>query len=179
NEDFYEGYPQYENGVGMVRSLESEFTEALEEACDETCGTGEREISDRELWDRELWDRELWDRELSIATGVLAYDLIKMLTDRLKEKFPRIKCHVYKIVNKFFGETITVAGLLTAGDIISQLKGVPLGSELLLTSSMIKHDSDLFLDDMRICDVEKELNVKIRLVNNDGRELFEAITGRL
>lgn len=159
-EDYYEGYPQYENGVGMLRSLENEFYEALEKADGEVAGS------------------ELPDREISIATGVLAYDFIKSLTEKVTEKFPDIKCHVYRIENRFFGETITVAGLLTAGDIMEQLADKPLGRELLLTSAMIKHDSDLFLDDRRICDVEKALGVKIRLTENDGGDLLNAVLGR-
>ena len=152
--DFYEGYPQYENGVGMIRSLADEFEDALENST----------ASDAY-------------REISIATGASAYNFISSLVLKAEKKYKNIKCHVYKIVNNFFGDTITVSGLLTATDIIEQLKGKPLGSELLLTSSMIMHGSDLFLDDYRICDVEKALNVKIRLTVNDGNSLVDAILG--
>lgn len=152
--EFYEDYPQYENGVGMLRSLHDEFMAALESS-----------------------DAPSGNREISIATGAAAYDFICRLAMAAEKKYDNIKCHVYKIVNRFFGETITVAGLLTAQDIMAQLKDKPLGTELLLTSSMIMHGSDLFLDDYRICDVEKSLGVRIRLTDNDGGALFDAVLG--
>lgn len=155
NEDFYEDYPQYENGVGMLRSLNDEFYAALENA--EYSG-GRREIS--------------------IATGAAAYDFISRLAQSAEKKFPDIRCNVYKIINRFFGETITVTGLLTGKDITEQLSGKPLGSELLLASSMIKHSSDLFLDDYHIADVEKALGVDIRFVDNDGNSLLDTILGK-
>ncbi len=152
--DFYEGYPQYENGVGMIRSLADEFEAALENSA----------APDHY-------------REVSIATGASAFELISALARETEEKYKNIKCHVYKIVNNYFGDTITVSGLLTASDIMEQLNGKQLGSELLLTSSMIMHGSDLFLDDYRISDVEKALNIKIRLTSNDGDSLVDAILG--
>ncbi|MBQ8434764.1 MAG: DUF512 domain-containing protein, partial [Oscillospiraceae bacterium] len=94
-----------------------------------------------------------------------------------EKKWHNISCKVYKIRNDFFGETITVTGLITGQDLIAQLKNQPLGDILLLTSNMIKRDSDLFLDDYTISDVEKALNVKIRIIDNDGFSLFDAITG--
>lgn len=155
NADYYEDYPQYENGVGMLRSLSDEFDAAMMS-----------------------FHGNVFPREVSIATGAAAYDFIKSLVSKITEKYENIVCRVYRIVNRFFGETITVSGLLTGRDITEQLSGMPLGSELLLTSSMIKHDSDLFLDDQRICDVEKKLGIKIRLTDNDGGDLFSAIIGK-
>ena len=152
--DYYEEYPQYENGVGMLRSLIDEFAAALESA---EAPSGKREVS--------------------VATGVLAFEFIEKLAKMAEEKFDDLTCHVYKIENNFFGKTITVAGLLTAQDIMAQLKGQPLGTELLLTSAMIMHNSDLFLDDYHISDVEKTLGVKIRLTENDGYDLLDAILG--
>ncbi|MBQ5333595.1 MAG: DUF512 domain-containing protein [Oscillospiraceae bacterium] len=152
--DFYEEYPQYENGVGMMRSLYDEFFEALETAeCEDI------------------------NRDISIATGAAAFDMISELAHAAEEKFG-IRCRVYKIINHFFGETITVAGLLTAQDIISQLKDKELGTELLLSRSMIIHDGDLFLDDYTISDTEKMLGVKLRFAENDGGSLLDAILGR-
>lgn len=152
--DFYEEYPQYENGVGMMRSLYDEFFAALE---------GE--------------ENEKINRDISIATGAAAYDMISELARAAEKKFG-LNCRVYKIINHFFGETITVTGLLTAGDIISQLEGKELGAELLLSKSMIIHDGDLFLDDYTISDVEKKLGVKLRFAENDGGSLLDAILGR-
>lgn len=153
--DFYEDYPQYENGVGMLRSLSDEFFAALESA-----------------------EYRGGEREISIATGASAFDFIEALVRAAEKKFPAVKCRVYKIINRFFGETITVAGLLTAGDITEQLSDKPLGSVLLLSASMIKRGSGLFLDDMHISDVEKKLGVRIRLTENDGRDLLDAILGK-
>lgn len=150
----YEEYAQYENGVGMLRSLHDEFHSALK-----------------------VSDPPEENREISIATGAAAYNMISDIAKAAEEKYPHVKCHVYKIRNDFFGETITVAGLLTAQDIIAQLKDKPLGSELLLTGAMIKKDSDLFLDDYHISDVEKALGVKIRLTDNDGGMLLDSILG--
>lgn len=157
NADFYEDYPQYENGVGMVRSLIDEFERAFEMADDEDikpCST-------------------------SIATGELAYKYICGLAEKSEKKWHNINCNVYKIRNDFFGETITVTGLITGQDLIEQLKGKDLGDTLLLSSSMIIKDGDLFLDDYTISDVEKALDIKVKIVGNDGFELFDAITGNL
>ena len=151
--EYYEDYSQYENGVGMVRSLIDEFESAMADA-------ENAESSD-----------------VSIATGALAHDFISELVEKVREKWHNINCRVYKIRNDFFGETITVSGLITARDIISQLKDKPLGNTLLISSSMIKADEDIFLDDLSINDVENALGVKIRKVPNDGYELFDAITG--
>lgn len=153
--EFYEDYPQYENGVGMLRSLIDEFEDALD-----GYDGAEAEY-----------------RETSIATGELAYKYICTLAQKTEKKLHNIKCNVYKIRNDFFGETITVSGLITGRDLVAQLKGKPLGGTLLLTSSMIRRDGELFLDDYTIPQAEKELGVKISLVDNDGYQLFDAITG--
>lgn len=155
NGDFYEDYPQYENGVGMIRSLTDEFDRAFDTTEDDDikpCST-------------------------SIVTGELAYKYICGLVEKAQKKWHNIKCNVYKIRNDFFGETITVTGLITGQDLIAQLKNKPLGDTLLLSSSMIRKDGGLFLDDYTISDVEKALDIKIRIVENDGFELFDAITG--
>lgn len=152
--DFYEEYPQYENGVGMLRSLYDEFESALK-----------------------LSDQPEDQREVSIATGAAAFGFISGLAQMAEQKYKNLKCRVYKIVNDFFGETITVAGLLTAQDIMAQLKDKPLGTELLLTKSMIMRDSDIFLDDITIPQVEEALGVKIRLTDNDGFSLLDGILG--
>ena len=154
-EEEYEDYCQYENGVGMKRSLINEFDSAFDNAEDD----------------------EIKECHTSIATGALAYKYISKLIEKAEEKWHNISCKVYKIRNDFFGETITVTGLITGQDLIAQLKNQPLGDVLLLTSNMIKRDSDLFLDDCTISEVEKALNVKIKIIDNDGFSLFDAITG--
>lgn len=152
--EYYEDYPQYENGVGMIRSLIDEFTDALESA--EYTG-GERHIS--------------------IATGYIAYETMCGLAKMAEDRFPELKCDVYRIRNDFFGETITVTGLITAQDLIAQLKSKNLGSELLISSSMLMRDSEIFLDDLTVTDVENELNVKIICTDNDGYGLLDAVIG--
>ena len=146
----YEDYCQYENGVGMLRSLADEFDAALE--------------------DGEQPDE---NRVVSIATGEASYKFIKELVEKAENKWHNIKCNVYCIKNHFFGETITVTGLLTAQDIISQLKDKELGNTLLLSNSMFKSNTDIFLDDLTISDVEKSLGVKIAVTENDGYDLLD------
>ena len=150
--DYYEDYCQYENGIGMLRSLADEFESAMKIADDPTK-----------------------PRTVSIATGAAVYDFLVKLVKKAEEKWNTIKCNVYKIRNDFFGETITVTGLITAQDIIAQLKGKELGDALLISKSMLMRDSDIFLDDLRIPDVEKALGVSVRPVDNEGFELLDAI----
>lgn len=153
-EEYYEDYPQYENGVGMLRSFESEWDAAM----------GERAAVKAER------------RELSLATGESAYGFILRLIEKANAAGFGINCAAYKITNDFFGESITVSGLITGTDIISRLKGERLGEALLLSSSMIKKDTDLFLDGVTIGDAEKALGVKIKLIQGDGAALFRELT---
>ena len=154
-EEEYEDYCQFENGVGMMRSFIEEFNSAFDNAADE----------------------DIKPCRTSIATGALVYKYIAELVAKTEEKWHNIKCKPYKIRNDYFGETITVTGLITGQDLIAQLKDKPLGDMLLLSSSMIKKDSDLFLDDYTISDVEQVLNIKIKVIDSDGYSLFDAITG--
>lgn len=151
---YYEDYPQYENGVGMLRSLADEFHAAMKEA-----------------------EPPQLPRTVSIATGRSPYAFLKALVEEAEQKWEGLRCYMYPIRNDFFGETITVTGLITGQDLIPQLKDKPLGEELLLSSSMIRRDSDVFLDDVTIGDAENALGVKIRLSDNDGYELLDAILG--
>lgn len=151
---YYEDFPQYENGVGMLRSLIDEFEQALDTA-----------------------EQLNGERHISIATGYSPYPIICGLAEKAEEHFPRLKCRVYPIKNDFFGETITVTGLITARDLIEQLRGVELGDELLISSAMLMADSDIFLDDMTVADVERELHTKIRVTSNDGFEFLDAVIG--
>lgn len=152
--EYYEDFPQYENGVGMLRSLISEFSDALETA----------EYDGKE-------------RHVTIATGRCVYPVIKQLADKAEKKFDALKCNVIPIRNDFFGETITVTGLITAQDLIAQLKNRDNGEELLISSSMLMQNSEIFLDDMTISGVENELDIKIRVTKNDGYELLDAMLG--
>lgn len=152
--EFYDGFPQIENGVGMIASLKDEFLSAVED-----------------------YDGDDKPRKLTIATGTSAAKFIQNFLDSAKEKWHNLDCAVVPIKNKFFGETINVSGLVTGGDLISQLKGRDLGERLLFPSSMLRREGDLFLDDVSVEDVERELNISALPVANDGYELLEAILG--
>ncbi len=145
----YDGFPQIENGVGLCASLNAEFSDALN--------------SHR---------RKKVKTEKTVVTGYLAYDFVKGLVSKL-DKCEKI--NIVKIKNKFFGENITVSGLVTGGDIIDHLKGGKLGKSILIPISMLKHEEPVFLDDTTISDVEKALNVKVVVVNNDGYDFFEKL----
>ena len=158
--EFYGDFDQFENGVGMCASLQKEFIDALADK-------------------REFGETDDKKRHVSVATGVLAAPLIETLGKMLKTDFPNTVVDVYTIRNDFFGETITVAGLITAGDIIAQLTPYKdnLGERLLITENMLKTNSDIFLDDKTVSDVEQALGVEIMPVATDGYELLDAILG--
>ena len=153
-EERYDGYLQLENGVGMLRLLFNEFEEGMERL-----GDGDR------------------SGEISAATGKLAYPNIRRMADRIQERYPGVKVHVYCIRNDFFGERITVSGLITGQDIIAQLKGKELGSRLLLPCNMLKADEDVFLDDITVKEVSDALQVPVDIVKSSGQDLIDAILG--
>lgn len=157
----YDGYLQLENGVGMMRLLFEETREALDELMAENVASGTKENM----------------REISIATGRLAGPYLRILCDRICGLFPHILCHVYEIRNDFFGEGITVAGLLTGTDLEAQLKGETLGAELLLPCSMLRSGERVFLDDVRVEELENTLQTRIRIVESGGRDFVMAVTG--
>lgn len=150
----YDGFVQLENGVGMVRLMKEEF---------------EQEFSAVQGDDREY--------EVSIVTGVLVYDSIKILVDRMKEKFPNVKIHLYKIINDFFGHRITVTGLLTGGDMIKQLKGKPLGQRLILPSNTLMADEPKFLDDVTLDQFIEALQVDVCIVESSGADFIHSVIG--
>ncbi len=151
-EDTYDGYLQLENGVGMIRLLQEEFAEAYESL------SGDERAA-----------------EISMATGYAAYDYVKELLEKMEQKFPNIKVHLYRIRNDFFGEMITVSGLITGGDLIKQLSGQPLGNRLLLPCSMLRDGEEVFLDDVTVSDVNKALQVEIDIVKSSGQDFIESI----
>ena len=154
--DRYDGYIQLENGVGMIRLMEEEIAEALEQLHPGEAG-------------------EVCPEEISIATGRLAAPYIKEYVERVCRQFPGKKVHVYAIRNDFFGERITVAGLITAKDLNAQLKEQPLGSRLLLPSAMFRSGEETFLDDLTRTDVQNALQVPVDIVKSSGRDFVEAI----
>ncbi len=151
-EERYDGYMQLENGVGMLRLLMNEFDEA---------------IADLEGDDRRV--------EVSVATGKLAYPYLQKMIDKLQVKFPNVKVDLYWIRNDFFGEKITVAGLITGQDLIEQLKGQKLGTKLLLPCNMLRDGEEVFLDDVTLDMVKESLQVEIDIVKSSGWDFLERI----
>lgn len=151
-EERYDGYIQLENGVGMIRLLTTEVHETLDEL------EGDEE-----------------EEELSIATGKLAAVYLAGFLEEIKKKFPNRKVHLYPIRNDFFGEMITVAGLITGQDLIAQLKDQPLGSRLLLPECMFRSGEEVFLDDITRQEVENALQVPVNIVKSSGQDFVNAV----
>lgn len=151
--EFYGDFDQLDNGVGMWALFKEEAQEAIKNIC------------------------EYDGIKRTVVTGEAAFPLINETVENIKSKISNIDCEVFKIRNDFFGEQITVAGLVTGGDIISQLKDKNLGKELLIPSSMLRHENDMFLDSVTVEDLEKELDVKVIAVDNDGCQFVEKVLG--
>lgn len=154
DEDYYDGYPQIENGVGLATSLLTEVESA---------------VSDLEYSDKPV--------SVGIITGVLPEVIMQTAVSKILEKRPCLDCRIYPVVNNFFGTCITVAGLVTATDIIAQLKGKDLPERLLIPSSMLRAEGDMFLDSITLETVEKELCRPINITYNDGYDLVSKILG--
>ena len=153
-EESYDGYLQLENGVGMLRLLFNEFEEAFGKL------TGDDRVE-----------------ELSVATAKLAYPYVDRMARRMQEKYPGLKIHTYCIRNDFFGERITVSGLITGQDLMAQLKDQELGERLLIPCNMLKMDEDIFLDDFTLDEVADTLQVPIDIVKSSGQDFVNAILG--
>lgn len=161
NEDFYEDYPQIENGVGMWTSFKADYRDYFENLPQNACSVKEKTVS--------------------FATGAAAYPLMCDFAKKLTENIPKIKVNVYKIKNEFFGESITVAGLITGKDLINQLKGKDLGQALFISSNMIigsyqEENENIFLDDVTLTDAKKELSVNIIPVSESVSEIMQKIS---
>ena len=152
-EESYDGYLQLENGVGMLRLLETEFHDALA-----------------------MKDGDEISREISIATGKLAAPFLRKFMKELQIKYPNTKVMVYDITNEFFGEKITVAGLITGQDLKKQLKEVDLGEKLLLPCHMLRSGEDVFLDDVTVSELSEYLQIPIEIVDSDGAVLLHHVT---
>lgn len=151
---YYGELAQLENGVGLISLLREEFGYALEDT--QTFSTA---------------------RKITMATGMAAHGFLTSLFVQAREKFPGLSGEVVAIRNEFFGETITVSGLVTGGDLIRQLRGRELGDELLIPACMLRQEGDLFLDDVSLQDVIDALHVPVRVVPNDGQLLLDAMLG--
>lgn len=152
--DVYEGFPQIENGVGLMASMKEEFDEAIK-----------------------LVPKKRYSRRVMMATGEIAYEFISELARRTEEAAKGIEIEVYAIKNNFFGGGVTVSGLVTGGDIISQLRDKPRADILTIPQSMLRDEDDIFLDDTTVADVERELGMRIVPVMNDGYDFVEKIIG--
>jgi putative radical SAM enzyme (TIGR03279 family) len=157
-EERYDGYIQLENGVGMMRLMITEFDEAFEAALQKH---GDRLKS--------------LSRTISLATGKLVYPCIKAFAQKAMDVCPGLKVNVYEIINNFFGERITVSGLLTGRDIIEQLKGKELGDILYLPENLLRSGEDYLLDDVHIGDIEKALNIDVGISRCDGHGMVSLL----
>ena len=155
SEDYYEDYPQLENGVGMIASMRGEFEAELDYLSEDY--DTKKEI------------------RCSIATGYAAYDFIKELAATLEKHCQNLRCTVYPIENRFFGENITVAGLVCGCDLLEQLKDKPLGDYLILPSVMLRDEQDRFLDDITLEEVSQTLNIPVRLSLSTGEDFIRTI----
>ena len=154
-DEFYEEHTQLENGVGMIRLLETEFYSALR-------------LSD-----------EMDGAPFSIACGTSVAPFFQKLVSAAKEKFPELQGSIYPIENDFFGRSINVSGLITGGDLIAQLKGKELGTRLLISQNMLRREEMDFLDDVKLSEAAEALGVPIVPVEQDGFALFDAMAGEL
>ena len=153
DDEAYEDYPQYENGVGMLRYLMNEFYDALEDA---------------------EYDGDA--RFLTVATGTAAAPFLDKMMRDLEAKFPAVHCQVIPVLNDFYGHSITVAGLLTYQDLYAQLKDRDLGSAVLLTETCLRHD-DVFLDDRSREELAQALGVPVIKTKVDGYVLLDTVLG--
>ena len=164
-EERYDGYIQLENGVGMMRLFIDEFGEALEQL-----------VKSKKY--KEL--KESLHRTVTIATGKLTYSTIQSFAEQVEKFFPGLTIHVISIRNDFFGETITVSGLITGQDLVKQVKeqqkaGMELGDTLNIPSNMLRSGEQAFLDDMTVDEAEKALNMRVVPVESGGKDFLEAI----
>lgn len=159
DEDYYGDYEQIENGVGMIRSLVSEFEAELP------------------FLDEYLPIRDAFCRHISLATGKAAGDTMRLLAKKLTALLPGLRIDVHVIENRFFGKEITVAGLLTGKDVAEQLAGKDLGEELLIPATMLRAEGDLFLCGMTPGELSRILGVKVTPTKGEGSALLAAFLG--
>ena len=151
--EFYEDFSALEDGIGMIAYLTDDVGWKLEE----------------------LDADESLCHKVTIACGEGVFPYMKRIMSMINEKFPNITINTRAIKNNFFGSGVNVSGLVTGGDLIDQLRGDDLGDRLIITSSMLRFENDLFLDDVSTDDVERELGVTLVPVNNNGNDLVEAV----
>lgn len=151
--EFYEDFSALEDGIGMIAYLTDDVGWKLEE----------------------LDADESLCHKVTIACGEGVFPYMKRIMSMINEKFPNITINTRAIKNNFFGGGVNVSGLVTGGDLIDQLRGDDLGDRLIIPSSMLRFENDLFLDDVSTDDVERELNITLVPINNNGNDLVEAV----
>lgn len=151
--DYYEDYPALENGVGLLALLKEETLFELEQYS----------------------SNDSIKNKLTIACGESAAPYLAELVGIINEKFKNIKVNVIPIKNNFFGGGVNVTGLLTGTDLVSQLKDKDLGDRLLISSSMLRYEGDMFLDDMTLIELSQKLSIKVVPVDNSGVSFIESI----
>lgn len=152
--EYYNDFPQLENGVGMWALLKSEFEDALE-----ICEINEL------------------DRKVTAVTGKAAYPLISVLAKKAEEKIKGLKVNVVAAENRLLGGMITVSGLLCGADIAAAVGGLELGEELIIPPNCLRSEGDMFLDDMTVEELSKKLEIKITQNGPGGEDLLSAFTG--
>lgn len=152
SDEEYEGYPQIENGVGLVRNFSEEINEELEKLG----------ISDLE-------------KEVTLVTGTLAKDFMVEIKDRVLKKFPNMKLNVRPIENDFFGRSITVAGLVTGGDILKQIKETDY-KNIMIPDVMLRADTDYFLDDVTLNELENKTNRRVYVTRVSGKDFLDTLS---
>ncbi len=150
----YEGFPQLENGVGLISGMEEEFSAALD-----------------------MVKPKKRSRSVTIATGELAYGFIKSLAERIEAACKGVQITVYAVKNNFFGGGVNVAGLVCGGDISEQLVGKIGTDELIIPEVMLRDGEDIFLDDVTLTELEERLGVRISVSSNDGYDFLEKVLG--
>lgn len=165
--DNYDGYIQLENGVGMLRLLLDEFYDALEQLKEDVANP--EGIHPSQLPDL------TGHHKRTLATGRLAAPFISRMAASCMEAFPNYELEVYAIRNDFFGEMITVSGLLTGQDLVAQLKGKDLGERLLLPCNLLRSGEEVFLDDMTLTELKTALQVETDIVKSSGQDLLDAM----
>lgn len=158
----YDGYLQLENGVGMLRLLLDEFREAM--------------LADVGIRQTGTGGRSRGQARVSVATGMLAAPYIHMLAEEFMKQNPERQIEVFTVRNDFFGESITVSGLLTGQDILAQLAGKQLGERLLLPCNLLRSGEEIFLDDLTLTELKNSLQVEIVIVNSNGQDLYNAFS---
>lgn len=149
--DHYEGFPQLENGVGLMKSFEYEVSKEL----------------------KKIKEPIISNKRYIIATGTLAYEFMNEIKNKILEKFHNLELQIIPIVNNFFGETITVSGLITGQDLISQLKEFNNIDKIIIPRSMMKRDEEVFLDNITIKEASKALNIPVIISDVEGKSLID------